>query len=130
MQCVLGVGTRWFWRSLPIQAFLCYDSMIRFVWSMRRTQLILALIIKEVQCLSRDSWELHIQFRALAELAGCRLGILRGFPAHFLWSPIEVMQPSLNAVTYTASTPKGSGNTHASLTPRKVFVQLNIAFPW
>lgn len=92
--------------------------------------MILALIIKEVQYLSHVSWELHIQFRALAELAECRLVIPRRVLALFFWSPIEVTQPSLNVVTYTAGTPKGSGNTCASLTLRKVYVQLNIAFLW
>lgn len=80
------------------------------------------------------SWEQHVQFRTLAEMAGCRLGILRAVLAHFLWALAEVTQaqsvPSLNAVIYGASSTKGSGNTHAPLTLRKNFFQLNIVFLW
>lgn len=80
------------------------------------------------------SWEHDVQFMALAELGKCRLGIMGALFAHFLWALAEVMQsqpvPSLNAVIQDASSSKGRGNTHASLTLRKNFFQLNIAFLW
>lgn len=48
------------------------------------------------------SWEQHVQFRALEELAKCGLGIMRAVFAHFPWAVAEATQPqpapSLNAV--------------------------------